>query len=261
MMRNIRPALAVLILIGATASSGCVSLPPNAPRSPQDPFERWNRSVYKFNDVLDRHVAKPVARSYVRYVPSPVRTGVSNFFSNLDTPTVMVNDALQGKVKAAANDLGRFLLDSTVGLGGLLDPATQIGLDHNDEDFGQTLGVWGVHPGPFLELPLLGPSDLRDAPARVVDAYTNPTQYVQDTDIKYALWGVHLVKIRADLLPLDRTLKNVFDPYAFIRDAYLQHRAYAVSDGNVDEDAAPPDDPGSADAGTAGQPPSASQRP
>jgi len=249
MMWNKRPALAALSLIVAANLSGCVTLPPNAPRSPKDPFERWNRGVYKFNDVLDRGVAKPVARTYVRFVPQPVRSGVSNFFGNLETPTVMVNDALQGKFRAAANDLGRFLLDSTVGVGGLLDPATQIGMDRNDEDFGQTLGVWGVHAGPFLELPLLGPSDMRDAPARLVDAYSNPAQYIKNTDVKYGLYGLRLVKTRADLLPLDRTLKGVFDPYAFIRDAYLQQRAYKISGDSGDSGDAPPPDPDAPDPG------------
>ena len=255
-MWNTRPALAALSLIVAANLSGCVTLPPNAPHSPKDPFERWNRGVYKFNDVLDRGVAKPVAHTYVRVVPQPVRTGVSNFFANLDTPTVMINDALQGKFRAAASDLGRFLLDSTVGVGGLLDPATQIGMNRNDEDFGQTLGVWGVHAGPFLELPLLGPSDMRDAPARLVDAYTNPTQYIHNTDVKYGLYGLHLVKIRADLLPLDRTLQGVFDPYAFIRDAYLQQRAYKISGGNGDDSDQPPPDPDAAEppSGTATPP-------
>ena len=107
-------------------------------------------------------------------------------------------------------------------------------MDRNDEDFGQTLGVWGVHAGPFLELPLLGPSDLRDAPARLVDAYSNPAQYIKNTDVKYGLYGLRLVKTRADLLPLDRTLKGVFDPYAFIRDAYLQQRAYKISGDSGD---------------------------
>ncbi len=226
----------------AVCLNACVTLPPNAPRSPQDPFERWNRGVYKFNDVLDRAVAKPVAKTYVRVVPHPLRTGVSNFFSNLDTPTVLVNDLLQGKLRAAANDLGRFLLNSTVGLGGLLDPATQIGMDRNDEDFGQTLGVWGVHAGPFIELPLLGPSDLRDAPARAVDTYTNPQHYLSNTDVRYGLYGLELIKKRADLLHLDATLKNVYDPYTFIRDAYLQQRAYEISGGQSEEEA-PPTDP------------------
>lgn len=228
-----RRALGVII---AVSVSGCVTLPPNSQRTPQDPWESWNRGVYKVNDKLDRAVAKPLARTYVRFVPNPIRIGVSNFFDNLNTPTVMINDALQGKLLAAGNDLGRFLLNSTVGLAGLLDPATSAGLAHNNEDFGQTLGVWGVHPGPFVELPLLGPSDLRDAPAKVVDTYTNPRQYINNTAIKYGLWGVDLVDRRASLLSLDDTLKNVYDPYAFVRDAYLQRRAYLVSDGKVTDD-------------------------
>jgi len=228
---------------------GCVTLPPNAPRSPQDPWESWNRGVYKVNDKLDRAVAKPVARAYVKVVPQPLRTGVSNFFANLNTPTVMVNDALQGKFLAAGSDLGRFLLNSTVGLGGLLDPATAAGLDKNDEDFGQTLGKWGVHPGPFVEIPLLGPSDCRDAPARAVDAYTNPQAYIHNIAIKYPLYGVYFVDVRASLLSLDDTLKRVYDPYAFIRDAYLQRRAYLVSDGKVSEE--PLVDPGDDTSGAA----------
>ncbi|MGO9036603.1 MAG: VacJ family lipoprotein [Steroidobacteraceae bacterium] len=231
--RGARRALAIVVAAGLSA---CVTLPPNSPRSPQDPWEPWNRGVYKFNDAIDRGIAKPVARAYVRAVPKPIRTGISNFFSNLNTPTVMINDALQGKFKAAANDLGRFLLNTTVGIGGLLDPATSAGLDRNDEDFGQTLGHWGVHAGPFLELPLLGPSDLRDAPATVVDAYTNPRQYIHNTDVKYGLLLPLLVDRRAALLPYDETLKNVFDKYVFIRDAYLAHRAYLVSDGKITEE-------------------------
>jgi phospholipid-binding lipoprotein MlaA len=227
--------LALAIIVAATLSA-CVTLPPNSPRSPQDPWESWNRGVYKFNDAIDRGIAKPVARAYVRTVPKPIRTGIGNFFANLNTPTVMINDALQGKFMAAANDLGRFLLNTTVGIGGLLDPATPAGLDRNDEDFGQTLGRWGVHAGPFIELPLLGPSDLRDAPSTVVDAYTNPRQYIKNTDVKYGLLLPYFVERRAALLPLDDTLKNVFDPYVFIRDAYIAHRAFLVSDGKITEE-------------------------
>ena len=242
--RYVRAALGVVFLLNVSA---CVTLPPNSQRVPQDPWESWNRGVYRFNDKVDRAIAAPVARTYVRIVPSPIRTGVSNFFSNLDTPTVMINDALQGKFLAAANDLGRFVLNCTVGLGGILDPATSAGLDRNDEDFGQTLGHWGVHPGPFVELPIYGPSDLRDAPSRVVDSYTNPRQYIKNSSVKYGLYLPSLVNTRAHLLPLDETLKHVYDPYAFVRDAYLQHRAYLVSDGNgtdeplVDPDADNPD--------------------
>jgi phospholipid-binding lipoprotein MlaA len=237
---NARAALGVVCLLSLSA---CVTLPANSQRSPQDPWESWNRGVYKVNDALDRAVAKPVARTYVRIVPHAIRTGVSNFFDNLAMTTVMINDTLQGKIRAAANDLGRFLVNSTLGLGGLLDPATPMGLDHNNEDFGQTLGHWGVHAGPFLELPLLGPSDLRDAPSRVVDAYTNPQQYIRNTSVKWGLYGLRLVDTRAELLSLDDTLKNVYDPYAFVRDAYLQRRAYLVSDGKV-ADEEPLVDPG-----------------
>lgn len=238
-----RGVQALLGVVFALALSGCVTLPPNAPRSKQDPWESWNRGVYRVNTALDNAVAKPIAKGYVKVVPSPIRTGVSNFLANLNTPSIMINDALQGKLKAAGNDLGRFLLNSTVGLGGLLDPATPAGLARNDEDFGQTLGKWGVHPGPFLELPLLGPSDLRDGPAKLVDAYMRPQQYIKNTTVRYSLWGITLLDTRASLLSLDETLKHVYDPYAFIRDAYLQHRAYLVSDGKSSDDA-PLEDPG-----------------
>jgi phospholipid-binding lipoprotein MlaA len=214
-----------------TLSAGaCVTLPPNSQRVPQDPWESWNRGVYKFNDVLDRAIAKPIAKGYVHVVPHPIRTGVSNFFDNLKMTTVMLNDALQGKFRASATDLGRFLLNLTVGIGGILDPASSAGLDKNNEDFGQTLGHWGVHAGPFVELPVFGPSDLRDAPARLVDAYTNPHAYIRNAYWKWGLYGAYLVDDRASLLPLDDTLQHVYDPYAFIRDAYLQRRAYLVSD-------------------------------
>jgi phospholipid-binding lipoprotein MlaA len=234
---------ALLGVVFALALSGCVTLPPNAPRSKQDPWESWNRGVYRVNTALDNAVTKPIAKGYVKVVPSPLRTGVSNFFANLNTTDVMINDALQGKFKAAANDLGRFLLNSTVGLGGLLDPATPAGLDRNDGDFGETLGKWGVHAGPFLELPLLGPSDFRDGPAKLVDAYMRPQGYIKNTTVKYSLWGFDLLDKRASLLSLDETLKRVYDPYAFIRDAYLQHRAYLVSDGKSGDET-PLEDPG-----------------
>jgi phospholipid-binding lipoprotein MlaA len=234
---------ALFMIVVAASLAGCVTLP--AKPSPQDPWESWNRGVYKVNDKIDRAVAKPIARTYLRAVPAPARTGVGNFLSNLRTTTVMINDALQGKFGAAANDLARFVVNTTVGFGGLLDPATQMGLDKNEEDFGQTLGAWGVPPGPFLELPILGPSDTRDGPARIVDIFTGPTHYIHNNWISYGIYGVGFVDTRAELLSLDGTLKKVFDPYAFIRDAYLQRRAYLVSDGKVTEEAPP--DPGADD--------------
>jgi phospholipid-binding lipoprotein MlaA len=248
-MLKARYARAVLGVIAVLSASACVTLPPNSQRVPQDPWESWNRGVYRVNDKLDRAIAKPAAKAYVRVVPSPIRTGVSNFFANLNTTTVMINDALQGKMLAAGNDLGRFLLNSTLGLGGILDPATPAGLARNDEDFGQTLGHWGVHPGPFVELPILGPSDVRDASGKIVDTYTNPRQYIKNNYVKYGLYLPSLLDTRAALLSLDETLKNVYDPYAFIRDAYLQRRAYQVSDGKVTQEEPlvdPGDDPDSA---------------
>src|SRR6201996_4423435 len=248
-MRRVRHAGALFGVVLTAVLTGCVTLPPNSKPAPQDPWESWNRGVYKVNDKLDRAVAKPVARTYVRVVPAPARTGVSNVLANLRTTTVMVNDALQGKFKAAANDFARLVVNTTVGFGGLLDPASEMGLDKNDEDFGQTLGRWGVPPGPFLELPFLGPSDTRDGPARIVDIFTGPTHYIDNNWVAYGIYTVGLVDARADLLPLDETLSKVSDPYAFVRDAYLQRRAYLVSDGKVtDEVLTDPgaDDPDSA---------------
>jgi phospholipid-binding lipoprotein MlaA len=252
-MRRSRHARAPLGVVLAVVLTGCVTLPPNSKPAPQDPWESWNRGVYKINDKLDRSVAKPIARAYVRAVPAPARSGVSNFLSNLRTTTVMVNDALQGKFRAAGNDLARFVVNTTVGFGGLLDPATQMGLDKNDEDFGQTLGHWGVPPGPFLELPLLGPSDTRDGPARAVDIFTGPAHYISNNWLSSGLYGAGLADTRAALLPLDETLQKVFDTYAFIRDAYLQRRAYLVSDGKLTEE--PLVDPGADDAEAPATPP------
>jgi phospholipid-binding lipoprotein MlaA len=245
----VRAATCILL---AGALGACVTLPPNAPRSPQDPWESWNRGVYKVNDALDRAVAKPVAKTYVRFVPHPIRLGVSNFFDNLRMPTVIINDTLEGKLRHTASDLGRFLLNTTLGVGGLLDPATQAGLAKNHADFGLTLGIWGVPPGPFVEIPVLGPSDLRDAPGYVVDTYTNPAEYIHNSYVKYSLAVVDLVDIRAGLLSLEPTLQSVYDPYAFVRDAYLHRRAFQVSgvkeekdeDSGLDPDA--PDAPANA---------------
>jgi phospholipid-binding lipoprotein MlaA len=225
-MLNRTTARALILCLLAAASGGCVTLPPNAPRSPQDPYESWNRGVYKFNTTVDNAVTKPIAKGYVRVVPQPIRTGVSNFFGNLHMTTVLINDTLEGKALAAATDLGRFLLNTTVGVGGLLDPATQAGLAHNEADFGLTLARWGVHAGPFIELPVLGPSDLRDAPSRVVDAYTSPIQYVHKAWIKYPLVALDLLDTRASLLSLEPTLATAYDPYQFVRDAYLARRAF-----------------------------------
>lgn len=227
----------------AAMMSGCVTLPPNYKPPHQDPWESWNRGVYKFNDALDRHIAKPVAKGYVKVVPAPVRTGIHNFFTNLKVPTVMINDVLQGKFIAAANDLGRFLLNATVGIGGLLDPASAAGLDRNEADFGLTFGHWGIHPGPFVELPILGPSTVRDLPGLVLETYTDPRHYIKNSYVKYGLYVLNVIDKRASLLSLDKTLQNVYDPYAFIRDAYLARRAYLATGKSPTVDDEPLVDP------------------
>jgi phospholipid-binding lipoprotein MlaA len=233
-MRKIVSPRTAFAIVVAMSLSACVTLPPNHVRSPQDPWESWNRGVYKVNDKLDRAVALPVAKAYVRHVPGGVRASVSNFFANVTTPGVMVNDALEGKFKHAGSDLARFLLNTLVGFGGLFDPASSAGLDRNYADFGLTLGHWGVHPGPFFELPILGPSTVRDGLGKIPDYYLRPTTYIPDDWIVgYVLWLPDAIDTRAALLPLQPTIDQAFDPYAVIRDAYLSRRAYLVSDGKI----------------------------
>ena len=220
----------VVLAILALALAGCATVPSGKP-DPRDPWEGFNRASYKFNDTLDRAVAKPVAKGYKKVTPRFVRTGVSNFFSNLDTVPTILNDVLQGKIKQAGHDSGRFLLNSTVGLGGLFDPASAAGMERNDEDFGQTLGKWGVKSGPYLMLPILGPSTVRDAVAKPVDSYSSPLNYLEDDSTRYILRGVEFLDLRADLLTLDDQIERSYDKYAFIRNAWLQRREFLVSDG------------------------------
>jgi phospholipid-binding lipoprotein MlaA len=211
--------------------SACATLPKDAPRSPRDPWERMNRGTYKFNDALDRAIVKPVAKGYAKVTPQPVRTGVTNFFDNLETPITMVNDLLQWQIKAFFNDSARLVLNTTLGIGGLLDPATHAGLDKNDRDFGQTLGKWGLRSGPYVVLPVLGPSDVRDAVGRAADDFANPRHYLSNNWASWAMWGVRGIDTRSRLLYTDTIVQSAYDPYAFIRNAYLQHRDFKVSGG------------------------------
>ncbi len=220
--------LAVIILL----VSGCATVPAGKP-DPRDPWEKFNRSMYTFNDSLDRAVAKPVAKGYKRVTPQFIRTGISNAITNIDTVSTIVNGLLQGKVKQAGQDTARFLLNSTLGLGGLFDPASAAGLDLNDEDFGQTLGKWGVKSGPYLMLPFLGPSTVRDTFARIPDQYTYPVNYLEDDSTRLIIRGVDFVDLRADLLELDAQIERSYDSYAFIRNAWLQRREFLVRDGDV----------------------------
>ncbi|MGH8445393.1 MAG: MlaA family lipoprotein [Solimonas sp.] len=217
-------------VLAAMLLAGCAH---NSPYEPADPLERVNRPIYAFNTTADKYVLRPVAKTYVDYVPAPLRIGVSNFFDNLFYPTVVVNDALQAKFKQSGLDLTRFVLNSTFGLAGLLDPATMVGLAKNDEDLGQTLGYWGIGEGWYLMLPLFGPTTNRDLVGRVGDNWTAPLQYA-DLDIgpRIGITAVQAVDTRSQLLDLDSVLDQQLDPYVFIRTAYLQRRLNQVYDGN-----------------------------
>lgn len=229
-------AIRIAAIIGLLlALPGCATVPQP---TPHDPFERVNRGTQRFNDALDRAVLKPVANGYHRYVPQVIRTWVSNLLGYLEYTTTIVNDLLQLKILATGADIGRFALNSTLGIGGLLDPASRVGIPRHDEDFGQTLGRWGVPAGPYLVLPLLGPSSLRDAPALAADAQTDlRVQLNLDTGTRIALGVLTVVDRRASLLSADQTLDSAFDRYAFIRNAWQQRREYQVLDGNVPDEA------------------------
>jgi len=246
MLRFLRAAAAVLIAILA---AGCAATPGRTVSN--DRWEGFNRGVYKFNDTVDRAALKPVAKGYQKITPRWMRIGIGNFLGNLEYPSTVVNQFLQGKPKLGLRDAGRFLLNSTLGLAGLFDVATSVGLEANDEDLGQTLAVWGVSSGPFVNLPFFGPSTLRDAPSRMVDFFFDPITYI---DAPWeAIWGeraLDVVHSRAELLPLDGTLQRTYDPYAFIRDSWLQQREFAIFDGNpppetledFDDSEAPPEE-------------------
>jgi phospholipid-binding lipoprotein MlaA len=224
-------ALAVAL---ALLCAGCATVPSGKP-DPRDPWERFNRTSFAVNDALDRAALKPVAKAYKKVTPRFVRTGINNFFSNLDNISTVINDVLQGKGKQAGRDSARFLMNSTLGLGGLFDPASAAGLEKNDEDFGQTLGKWGVKSGPYLMLPVLGPSTLRDSIARLPEQYTNPVQYLEDDSTRYIITGIGVIDMRAGLLDLDAQIEKSYDKYAFIRNAWLQRREYQVTDGNIED--------------------------
>lgn len=226
-------ALRLAAVLGFLLLTGCVSLPQNATADPRDPFERFNRGAFTFNDGLDRSVIRPLAQGYKAVTPQPVQTGVTNFFTNATYPITLVNNVLQGKFKAAVSDTGRLLLNTTFGLGGLLDPATQSGLDLNDEDFGQTLGKWGVKPGTYVVLPFLGPYTIRDGVGDLADNFFEPRSYIDNSTTRWGLWAFDKFETRVRLLEADSVLDRAGDPYAFVRSAYLQRREYLVRDGNV----------------------------
>lgn len=227
--------LILLTLLSAVWLSGCASIQPQAlyedeePVYP-DPLEGFNRAMYAFNDGVDKVLLRPVSTGYKAVVPQPARTGVSNFFNNLAYPIVIINTFLQGKFAQGAEDLQRFIYNSTFGLAGLLDVSTPMGLTAHNEDFGQTLGYWGVGGGAYIVLPLLGPSTLRDTVGLIPDYYADALYHYDDVSTRNALIALRVIDRRSRLLTASRIVDDQLDPYAFVRDAYLQRRESLVND-------------------------------
>ncbi len=233
------------MLLWALFAAGCATTPAGVDH--HDPLEPANRKVYKFNDTLDRHVLKPVADAYVRVTPKPVQASVANFYNNLTYPNVMLNQFLQGKVVLGFSDAGRFVVNSTAGIGGLFDPASRIGLTPHYEDFGQTLAVWGVPQGAYGVLPFFGPDTARNTPDLVISTLANAVFYIGSIYVALPLSVLGIVSTRAQANSAI-TLVNqaALDPYTFVRDGYLQRREFLIFDGHpprrsyAEDDGSPP---------------------
>ena len=229
-MTNKRIAVGAALLLAAGAAG-------SARAQVYDPLESVNRVIFSINDTLDRTVVRPVAQGYVNVVPRLVRTGVSNVFGNISDAFSAVNNLLQGKKEPLGNDLGRVLVNSTFGLGGIFDIASEAGVEKYNEDFGQTLGWWGIGPGPYLVLPLLGPSSARDATGLAANWYLDPVNQVTPAVNQYELVGLRALDTRAGLLGTDDLVQGAsLDKYTFIRSAYTQRRRSLVYDGKPPKD-------------------------
>jgi phospholipid-binding lipoprotein MlaA len=223
------------ILAAAVVASGCASVPEGGGVD-YDPWERANRSVFRFNEVIDGAITKPVARGYAAVLPEPVRQGVTNFSRNLLTPLSAVNNFLQGKPREGTGELFRLAINSSVGIGGIFDVAAMNGIEANFEDFGQTAAVWGVPAGPFVTLPFLGPQTLRDAVLLPLDLQLDPLYHYEVSSVRDPLYVLRLINLRANLLPLDDLLAESADPYVTLRESFLQNREFAIHDGDPPSD-------------------------
>lgn len=199
-----------------------------------DPFEGYNRKVFAFNDWFDGHLLQPVAKGYNYAVPGPLNKGISNFFSNIDDVNVVVNDLLQLKLRQAGSDTGRVLVNTTVGVVGLIDVATDLGLPKHHEDFGQTLGYWGFGSGAYIVLPFLGSSNVRDGLGSIANSQLDGVMQINEVPTRNSLYSLRTLDNRAELLSAEKLIRG--DRYTFIRDLYLQRREYLVNDGMVEDD-------------------------
>lgn len=230
-MSKLRNLFKISIAATILLMTGCATT--NQSAGVSDPLEGYNRAMYSFNDALDTAIIKPVAKGYDTVVPDPLSHGVSNFFSNLNDITVIINDLLQGKFYQAYKDTHRFVLNTTVGVAGIFDVASLSGLTKNNEDFGQTLGVWGAEPGAYIVLPLFGPRNVRDSFGLIGDILTDPVTYIDDDETYFAVAGTRLIDTRANLLKAEKVLDEAaLDEYSYVRDAYMQRRQSLVYDGN-----------------------------
>jgi phospholipid-binding lipoprotein MlaA len=227
-----------LILFFAVLMVGCASVPAGVQPSAQDPWEPLNRSVFEFNEGLDAYVLKPVVTGYRFILPEFVRDGIYNVFSNYKDIYTALNNVLQGKPSYAFNDLMRVVVNTTMGLGGLIDLATPGGLEKHNEDFGQTLGVWGVPSGPYVVLPFFGPSSVRDTFGTVADIQTDYLfQYIDDVGLRNGITALRVVNARNTYFEAGDLLDGAaIDKYSFMRDAYIQRREYQINEGREDEE-------------------------
>ena len=207
---------------------------PSVNAQTHDPWRETNERIFAFNDYFDLLLVRPLASSYTIFIPRLVRQGIGNFFDNVRDANIAVNDLLQFKFRDALSDTGRFLINTTIGIGGLLDIATSLGLEKHEEDFGQTLGTWGVSSGPYVVLPVFGASNLRDSFGLILDTIFNPLPYIDETPAKLTFFVVEEIDSRSGLLALDELISG--DKYLFIREAYVQNRDYLVNDGEIDDE-------------------------
>lgn len=231
--------LIALVLPGLSLSGACATVDYTDEDSgyvEYDPFEPTNRKIHRFNMAIDRAVLRPLARGYKKVLPSPVRSSFTNFFSNLTTPGSALNNFLQGKPKRGFSELGRFLFNSTLGLAGFFDVAGAGGMERYDEDFGQTLSVWGVPDGPYVVLPFLGPFMASDAAALPVDFYTDLWTHYDNSSVRSKVWALRFINLRSRLLAADSILDDSPDPYIAVREAYRQNRTFRTFDGEPPED-------------------------
>ena len=226
-----------VIGLAAILASGCASVSGSSYMSDaNDPWQTVNRPVFAINDAFDQGLFKPLAEGYNAITPDPIRNGVTNFFSNLNELDNAINNFFQGKITESATSLGRFVINSTVGIGGFLDVASNMGLERNKEDLGQTLGVLGTGSGPYVVLPLLGSSSVRDIPGRILSLYLNPLAWLDDISFRNIMVGINAVDDRSNLLAKEDIAKEISDDkYTLYKDAYLAEREFQVLDGNLDD--------------------------